>query len=74
MGHLDISPNIGEEPGRLCKPLVNECQTGQHDCAREGGTCQDTPHSFLCLYVILEPGQEAFQFQGQLKRVQVVCP
>uniref|UniRef100_A0AC35TFU5 EGF-like domain-containing protein n=1 Tax=Rhabditophanes sp. KR3021 TaxID=114890 RepID=A0AC35TFU5_9BILA len=44
---LDISPNIVKEPGRLCKPLVNECY-GSHDCAKDGGICEDTPDSYKC--------------------------
>lgn len=47
-GFLDISPNIATKPGRLCKPLQNECALGMDDCAREGGICVDTPDSFLC--------------------------
>ncbi|KAK6743395.1 hypothetical protein RB195_010571 [Necator americanus] len=47
-GFLDISPNIATKPGRLCKPLQNECALGTDDCARDGGICEDTPDSFLC--------------------------
>ncbi|KAK0416184.1 hypothetical protein QR680_012332 [Steinernema hermaphroditum] len=47
-GFLDISPNIAQKPGRLCKPLENECAKGTDDCAREGGICEDTPDSFTC--------------------------
>jgi len=42
-GFLDISPNVTHKPGRLCKQLENECVKGTHDCAKEGGICQDTP-------------------------------
>ncbi|KHN76197.1 Transmembrane cell adhesion receptor mua-3 [Toxocara canis] len=47
-GFLDISPNIATKPGRLCKPLENECAKGTDDCARDGGICEDTPDSFTC--------------------------
>ncbi|KAK5984032.1 hypothetical protein GCK32_012564, partial [Trichostrongylus colubriformis] len=47
-GFLDISPNIASKPGRLCKPLQNECALKIDDCARDGGICEDTPDSFLC--------------------------
>ncbi|KAF7632829.1 hypothetical protein Mgra_00007760 [Meloidogyne graminicola] len=47
-GFLDISPNVTHKPGRLCKQLENECIKGTHDCAKEGGICQDTPDSYTC--------------------------
>uniref|UniRef100_A0AC34QH72 Uncharacterized protein n=1 Tax=Panagrolaimus sp. JU765 TaxID=591449 RepID=A0AC34QH72_9BILA len=63
-GFLDISPNIATKPGRLCKPRMfsfpfsprknkkvlveNECAKGTHDCARDGGICEDTPDSYTC--------------------------
>ncbi|KAL3070193.1 hypothetical protein niasHT_039386 [Heterodera trifolii] len=47
-GFLDISPNITIKPGRLCKSLENECVKGSHDCARDGGICEDTPDSYTC--------------------------
>uniref|UniRef100_A0A7E4VNX4 Transmembrane cell adhesion receptor mua-3 n=1 Tax=Panagrellus redivivus TaxID=6233 RepID=A0A7E4VNX4_PANRE len=47
-GFLDISPHIQTKPGRLCKALENECALGTHDCAREGGICEDTPDSYTC--------------------------
>uniref|UniRef100_A0A915D433 Transmembrane cell adhesion receptor mua-3 n=1 Tax=Ditylenchus dipsaci TaxID=166011 RepID=A0A915D433_9BILA len=47
-GFLDISPNIATKPGRLCKALDNECTRGTHDCARDGGICEDTPDSYTC--------------------------
>lgn len=47
-GFLDISPSISVKPGRLCKPLQNECALGIDDCARDGGICEDNPDSFTC--------------------------
>ncbi|OZC08479.1 hypothetical protein X798_04540 [Onchocerca flexuosa] len=47
-GFLDISPNITSKPGRLCKPLENECAKKIDDCARDGGICEDTPDSYTC--------------------------
>uniref|UniRef100_A0A183C216 EGF-like domain-containing protein n=1 Tax=Globodera pallida TaxID=36090 RepID=A0A183C216_GLOPA len=47
-GFLDISPNITTKAGRLCKSLENECVKGSHDCARDGGICEDTPDSYTC--------------------------
>ncbi|GMS89863.1 hypothetical protein PENTCL1PPCAC_12038, partial [Pristionchus entomophagus] len=47
-GFLDISPSIDRKPGRLCKQLTNECAIGTHDCARDGGICEDTPDSYTC--------------------------
>ncbi|CAD5215432.1 unnamed protein product [Bursaphelenchus okinawaensis] len=47
-GFLDISPNIGSKPGRLCKKLENECVSGNHDCSRNGGICEDTPDGYNC--------------------------
>ncbi|KAI1731796.1 calcium-binding EGF domain-containing protein [Ditylenchus destructor] len=47
-GYLDISPNIANRPGRLCKQLTNECALGIHDCSRDGGICEDTPDSYTC--------------------------
>uniref|UniRef100_A0A158RCP8 VWFA domain-containing protein n=1 Tax=Thelazia callipaeda TaxID=103827 RepID=A0A158RCP8_THECL len=48
LGFLDISPNITLKPGRLCKPLENECAKKLDDCARDGGICEDTPDSYTC--------------------------
>lgn len=47
-GFFDISPQPRAKPGRLCKALENECEKGTHDCAREGGICDDTPDSYIC--------------------------
>ncbi|CAB3403060.1 unnamed protein product [Caenorhabditis bovis] len=47
-GFLDISPMIQTKPGRLCKPLQNECALEIDDCARDGGICEDTPDAFTC--------------------------
>ncbi|PAV59374.1 hypothetical protein WR25_03507 [Diploscapter pachys] len=47
-GFLDISPTLPSKPGRLCKKLDNECLLGTHDCARDGGICEDTPDSYTC--------------------------
>ncbi|CAJ0578738.1 unnamed protein product, partial [Mesorhabditis spiculigera] len=47
-GFLDISPSIAVKPGRLCKPLQNECALGIDDCARDGAICEDTPDSYTC--------------------------
>uniref|UniRef100_A0A913I4D2 EGF-like domain-containing protein n=1 Tax=Strongyloides stercoralis TaxID=6248 RepID=A0A913I4D2_STRER len=47
-GFLDISPNLPLKPGRLCKILENECFSGNNDCAKDGGICEDTPDSYLC--------------------------
>ena len=47
-GFLDISPDPRSRPGQLCKALENECEKGTHDCAHEGGICDDTPDSYVC--------------------------
>uniref|UniRef100_A0A914WTS8 EGF-like domain-containing protein n=1 Tax=Plectus sambesii TaxID=2011161 RepID=A0A914WTS8_9BILA len=47
-GFLDISPDPAQKPGRLCKPLENECLKGVADCAKDGGICEDTPDSYTC--------------------------
>lgn len=32
--------------------MQNECAIGTHDCAPDGGICEDTPDSFTCRYAL----------------------
>uniref|UniRef100_A0A8R1EW22 EGF-like domain-containing protein n=1 Tax=Caenorhabditis japonica TaxID=281687 RepID=A0A8R1EW22_CAEJA len=47
MNYLDVSFDRVTRPGRKCKQLINECQTGQNDCSEEA-TCTDMEDSYIC--------------------------
>lgn len=47
MNYLDVSFDRINRPGRKCKRLINECQTGQNDCSKEA-ICTDTEDSYIC--------------------------
>ena len=46
-GYVDVSRQHGRPNGRVCRQVINECTSNQHDCSRHA-SCIDTADGFTC--------------------------
>uniref|UniRef100_A0A158PBM6 EGF-like domain-containing protein n=1 Tax=Angiostrongylus cantonensis TaxID=6313 RepID=A0A158PBM6_ANGCA len=46
-GFVDVSRHHGRPPGRVCRPVLNECAERKHDCSSHA-SCIDTIDGFTC--------------------------
>ncbi|KRX65974.1 Transmembrane matrix receptor MUP-4, partial [Trichinella sp. T9] len=47
-GYLDMSPNLKQSPGLVCKKKVNECADPSLNNCSENAECTDTDTGYLC--------------------------